>query len=119
MTSPIVLANGFEDVETTARAQAICKTIGNALRKAYPRRRWYVDVNMQGGVAYVCEPDISMNYGFVLHLDKLVLTMEQAAIAAGGEILERFGLSRNKDAVEVNLVRGINGEAAAAKKGQI
>ena len=70
--------------------------LGRALNRAYPGRDWVVKVDVEGGVASVHCPHISMEYGFVIHLDKPIKLLERKAINYGGELLERFRLSREQ-----------------------
>jgi len=116
--SAILLADE-DQANNCIEATNICKVLGNALVAAYPKRKWFVDVNWVGKVAWVCCPDISMQYGFCLHLNKLVIEAQKAAVMAGGELLERFDLSRNRNAVGgfEYLIRDARGNAIAAKQG--
>lgn len=110
--SMIILADE-DQANNTVEADRICKTLGKALIKAYPKRKWYVDVNWVGKVAWICCPDISMQYGYALHLDKLTIEAEKAAVMAGGTILEMFNLKRERNAMggEELIKRDIRGNA--------
>lgn len=83
-------------VYTALREHWIAHCLGRALKKAYPGRDWLVKVDAEGGIASVHCPHISMEYGFVIHLDKPAKFLEKKAIQYGGELLERFRLSRAK-----------------------
>lgn len=111
----------FDEVEANncVQATALCQKIGNALAKHYPRRKWYVDVNWEGKIASVFAADISMEYGYQLHINKISEEIEKAAVKAGGELLERFKLSRERLAFggHENLIRDLRGNAMAAKQG--
>ena len=99
--------------ETAIKADSICKAIGTALQKAYPGRQWYVDVSIAGGVANIMCPAISTRYAYVLHINKTADQLQKDTIKAGGQILEMFKLSRDKDATggEESLARNLRGEA--------
>ncbi len=68
--------------------------LGKAIKKAYPGRNWVVKVDVEGGVCSVHCPDISMEYGCVVHLNGPIKRIEKKAVYYAGELLERFRLSR-------------------------
>jgi len=106
--------------EDAIKADGICQTIGAALVKHYPNRQWYVDVSIAGGVAKILCPSISMLHGYTVHIkSETDDNLQKKAIHAGGEILERFKLSRNKNATggEELILRDARGEALQAKTG--
>lgn len=108
-----------QDAADAVRADSLCKAIGRTLKRHYPNRAWYVDVSIRGGVAKILCPSISMRHGFVLHIDKPLSQMEQDVVSAGGQILEMFKLSRDRDASggEELIVRNPVGEAIKAASG--
>lgn len=108
-----------QSADEAIRADALCKMIGRTLKRHYPRRSWYVDVSVSGGVAKILCPSISMRHGFVLHIDKSLFDLERDVVRAGGQILEMFRLSRNRDASggEEYLERDARGEAIKAASG--
>lgn len=77
------------------------------LVKDYPGYNWHVEVCFQAGVCRV-RTEFGGAWGFVLHLDKIVNDVDLKAVRwAGGELLERFNLSReraNDDAIDSLLV---------------
>lgn len=118
--SNLITFNTPEEAEVAIKADNICKAIGGALVKHYPNRRWYVDVSIVGGVAKVLCPSISMLHGYTIHIKSVTNDdLEKKAIRAGGEILERFKLSRNQGAEggEEFLLRDARGEALHALTG--
>lgn len=77
------------------------KQCGEALTRAYPGYRWGVRANWSQGVVDVFCLDTPAKYGYRLHLRGLhadqmysASAFEKACLAAGGEILERYGLNR-------------------------
>lgn len=73
----------------------ICKRVGEALVKAYNHRQWGVEVDLDNGVVIVTCPSVSMTKGYHLHLARYNMNdLAAAAVRAGGEILERHGISR-------------------------
>ena len=115
----IVTFDTSADASEAIRADGICKTIGQALVRHYPGRIWHVDVTLKGGAAKIMCPSISMQYGYILHLDKHALGLEHAAKLAGGQILEMFRLSRDRGASggEEKLQRDARGEVLQAATG--
>lgn len=117
--SLITFDNSAEAAEAL-RADGICRSIGATLKKHYANRAWYVDVSLAGGVAKILCPDISMRHGYVVHIhNKTIDQIEKAVVTAGGQILEMFRLSRERDARggEENLLRDARGEALVAATG--
>lgn len=82
-----------------AVANAMSDVIGNALSKHYPNRQWRVGIAVGGLVARIFCPAISNEYGYQIKLlNYTMMGLEKEAIFAGGEILERYGLSRERGA---------------------
>ncbi|MFA5632977.1 MAG: hypothetical protein WC997_15835 [Porticoccaceae bacterium] len=115
----IVTFDTSADATEALRADSICKTIGRALVKHYPNRKWYVDVSIKGGVVKILCPSISMQFGFTLHLNKTAEELAKDAVRAGGQILEMFKLSREKGASggEEALQRNARGDVIQAATG--
>lgn len=72
------------------------KWLAEALHEAYPGHLWAVTCEGEKGIATVRNLALAGNYGFVLHLAKLFSGSElkRAAVMAGGEMLERYKLTR-------------------------
>jgi hypothetical protein len=92
--------------------------IGVKLMQAYPQRKWGVAVNASvGSVAVTC-PSLHATHGMVIHMaGKNLHDLEVAAVRAAGEILERFGISRQRvfDPLTIeNLKRDFRGDAVTA-----
>lgn len=115
----IVLFDTSTDADDAVKADRVCRVIGAALMKHYPRRQWYVDVSLKGGVAKIICPGISRKHGFVVHLEKTDMELEKSVVRAGGQILEMFKLSRDKGAVGglETLLRDARGDALKAATG--
>jgi hypothetical protein len=72
----------------------ICKGIGRLLEFHYPGHPWGVEVNIEQGYAKISIPDLlGPNWGYIVHLDKM---SDKLVIEAGGHILERFKMPRNR-----------------------
>ena len=77
--------------------QAIAKQIAETLNKHYPGHAWMVDANVMQGIVRIHNLELSQEYGYILHIDKLANDPSMSlTIRAGGEFLERFGLKRGK-----------------------
>lgn len=83
-----------EEAKEAIANDRYCKQLGTALFKALPHRRWYVEVLNKGRIAVVKIPEISMEYGMVVHLEQSIEADIKQVIHAGGELLERFNLTR-------------------------
>jgi len=107
-------------LDTTITKDIIANRIGLTLHTAYPNRNWLVRVSDDLSVATINCTDISLEYGYMLHLDKITHDLELAARVAGGEILERFHLSRDKYSDDgALLLVDRRGEALGAKQGEL
>lgn len=107
-------------LETTIAKDVIANRIGSTLQRTYPNRNWLVRVSDDLTIATINCTDISLQYGYTIHLDKITHELELVARFAGGEILERFNLSRDKYADDGALLRvDRRGEALGAKQGEI
>ena len=112
---------GEEDDEHKKVAQRqwrIAQAIGARLVRAYNNRQWKVIVDIKGGMLIIACDSISNHKGYHIHMNgKELHELEEAAIGAAGEILERHNLSRlklfNPDVIE-DLPRDLNDDVIAA-----
>ena len=75
----------------------LAKRVGEALHKHYPGHLWAVTCEGEKGIATVRNMMLSGNWGFILKLtDVYDDPGMKRVIRAGGEILERFRVSRAK-----------------------
>lgn len=74
------------------------KWLAEALHEAYPGHLWAVTCEGEKGIATVRNLALAGSYGFVLHLANFYSGSElkRAAIMAGGEVLERYKVSRGR-----------------------
>lgn len=89
----------FEDDEKkTAKLEMwIAKRLGGRLVDAYPNRQWGVEVDIPGQMVIVTCPSLSLEKGYhIAMFERTIMDLEQRAIMGAGEILERFGISRNR-----------------------
>lgn len=77
-------------------AVALCTSVGEALAKYYPRHRWRVAASADCSTVNITHDGLGWRYGMVLHALSLhnVADMERKVMRAGGELLERYGVSR-------------------------
>ncbi|MDD5084196.1 MAG: hypothetical protein PHT88_04715 [Candidatus Moranbacteria bacterium] len=84
-------------IELEAANQTIARTLAETLNKHYPGHAWAVKADVEQGVANVFNLALSGEWGFVLRLDELMNDPNmKLTIRAGGELLERYRLSRGK-----------------------
>jgi len=95
----------FADVESSGpRAMAdrdVCIAIGEDLTQTYPGYIWNVGCNHEAGAAQIMLviPSVTGNQsmGFLIHLSTVMGPGgRQKVLAAGGEVLERWGLPRGR-----------------------
>jgi hypothetical protein len=83
------------EAEEAIREFRLCELIGNALNQIYPGHLWAVSSN--GGVTYVRNLSLHGMWGYVLHNHRIMSDDPvRLAIKAGGELLERWNVSRSK-----------------------
>lgn len=80
------------------------KDMAEALHAAYPGHLWAVTCEGEKGIATVRNLALSGEWGFVLHLKEIysASAWKKDIVMAGGELLERFNLSRglaNQEAI--------------------
>lgn len=111
--NPLVTFNLEGEFERREAERQMSKLVGETLVRHYPGRAWHVQVNGTR-IAIKC-PDINASYGFVLFSHRYATASElsDAIMRAGGEILERSNLSREKGATggEEDLKRDARGDA--------
>lgn len=106
-----------EDVAAAERSRTYRQAIGRTLAKQYPDVHWLVEVLIDEGIAYVKAPKITAAHGMVLHLTPNIPDIEQKAKKFGGELLERFRVSRDTGDMS-HLRRRIDGQALGAAQGE-
>lgn len=97
----ILLTNEYmtpEDAESEAYDFSKSMEIAEALNKHYPGHLWAVRVQGKQGIATIHNMALSDMWGYVIKLDPLYSAsyLNDKAIKAGGEILERFGVARGR-----------------------
>lgn len=74
----------------------MAKTLSEALNKHYPGHLWGVNVEGRTGLITIRNLYLSGQWGYVLKIGDVysISALERDAVRAGGEILERFAMSR-------------------------
>ncbi len=100
----------------TEHEMGVCKRVGDVLHQHYPGHLW--GVNMQDGLVQVMNLALSGKWGFTLK-EELMDPEDRKIVMAGGELLERFTVSRGKmNANEMNdKIRDARGEVIEIDNG--
>lgn len=86
-----------ESPEQHLKEYKLSGTIAEVLLKHYPDHLWGVHVDFRGGVVQVTNMRLSGRWGFILHLNNVLSDpTNKVIINAGGELLERYRLSRGR-----------------------
>lgn len=85
-----------EAMHRNANDQNMAKTLCEVLQKHYPDHLWAVNVNGRTGIITIRDLYLSGQWGYVLKIGAVysISSLERDAVHAGGEILERFRMSR-------------------------
>lgn len=86
----------------------LAKRIGEILVEAYPGHPWHVAIT--GGLLVIKHMKISSKMGMVLHYKVVhdAKVLKRGIIIAGGELLERAGLTRGRfEEQTIGTVEGI------------
>ena len=109
-----------DDIEQARLADWYARKIGEILVKNYPGVVWHVRVNIPMGKAGLTIPAVSKKFGLSVLLSRDIFSLEQVIKASGGEMLERFNISRTTgDISHLAGRRNIAGELRTAAKGEL
>lgn len=94
--------------------EALARIALIALHTTYPGYDWLATVNFEAGVMnldLICEKPIGLQgHGYLLHLKSVMNPDgERKILNAGGEMLERFGLRRDRADAEWRMQARENG----------
>ena len=93
---PIGLGATAEDfTPPDARDITLANNISAVLHKKYPGHLWGVNVDGKNGVAQIMNLALSGRWGFMIKIREID-TEYRAIMRAGGELLERYNLSRGR-----------------------
>lgn len=107
-----------EELEMDIAENHICAEVGKTLESHYPGYDWWVECKIPSGLVSVRNMNIDGEFGFVIHLARLVHDNDlKVVVDAGGEILERCNLPRGpKPEVLTGLERGLRGDVINTDK---
>jgi len=93
----LLIANEHE-ARSNALDLSLSKDIAEALNEHYPGHLWAVNCQGEQGIMTIHNLMLSGQWGFVLKLDNNYSSsdLRKRAILAGGEILERYKVSRGR-----------------------
>jgi len=91
---------------------ALAKDIAETLHKEYPGHAW--GVNVTKGIIDIRDLSVSGTMGYTLHVLRLGSDWKRKVILAGGEILERFRVSRGQLNIDnvLSMERNFKGDLA-------
>jgi hypothetical protein len=100
--------------ERLADDQAVCVKVGEMLAREYPGIDWMVGVDHEAGTVAIdimCDKPIGMEkYGYLLHLSSIMGPDGQRKVRnAGGELMERFGIRRDRPGAEWRVTAAEHG----------
>lgn len=92
-THPIV--SDEKNLMVPASAKLICREIMRILTTVYPRYKWAIQPDVNGGQIVIFCATFSYEYGYSIRFPSFHDEMDRKkVILIGGEILERFNVSR-------------------------
>lgn len=85
--------------------QRVCVLVGEFLTREYPGIEWMVGADHEAGTIQIdimCAKPLGMErFGYLLHLSSIMGPDGQRKVRnAGGELLERFGIRRDRPSAE-------------------
>lgn len=91
-----MLALTTDSPEIDVNDHVMARHMADTLHKHYPGHLWAVTCDGRKGIATVRNLALSGEWGFVLHLPQIYSASEwdKRVVRAGGEILERYRISR-------------------------
>lgn len=83
------------ELNMSAASLTLAKNVAETLNKHYPGHLWGVNVDDRGGIVSVYNLALSGRWGFIIKITDLAGADDMVKVMrAGGEILERYRLSR-------------------------
>lgn len=77
--------------------ESIAKEVAERLNRHYPGHAWAVNADVMQGIVRVHNLNLSGEWGFILKMDDLHAdSTGKLIVNAGGELLERFNMSRGE-----------------------
>ncbi len=104
-----VQIGGSHEIQAEQLEWWIAKQIGSDLMNVYKNRQWGVDVDTRNRMIVITAPSLSKAMGMHLHM-RDGETMKQLLMRtrrAGGEILERYGVTRARNTDPLIIEEGL------------
>jgi hypothetical protein len=95
--APLIGLDDSPEVVVNTLDVALAKRITEVLMKHYPGHPWAVYVDGEHGMAHIKNMGLSGNWGFMLHINFLEPdpnSLDRKVMRAGGELLERYNITR-------------------------
>jgi len=83
-------------LDVTSSLEVVVKRAGAALEEKYPGWWWCINPDETAGVVYIYALRLSGEWGYTIKIADMQERPRRLAIAAGGEILERYNIRRGK-----------------------
>ena len=84
-------------VANTLRENEIAKNVAECLQGLYPDHQWACNADLMGGVVHIYNLNLSGKWGFLMKVKDVIEDGWKKRIRdAGGELLERYNLSRGR-----------------------
>ena len=93
MTKLITSSSGNEEDPFTTQEFMLAKKVADTLFRHYPGHSWMV--NVEAEMVNIYSANLTTRYGYSIPADSITAEGREV-IKAGGEILERYRLSRGK-----------------------
>lgn len=94
------ILTGLDDsaIDTSANDMLLAKEVADTLHRHYPGHLWAVSAEGRTGLVTIRNLMLSGQWGYILKIPLIFSASEFAAkvVRAGGEILERYQLSRGR-----------------------
>jgi hypothetical protein len=118
MKLELEIANDPEDAKYRIKDRLWAQKIGLEFVRHYPGHGWEVHVDIRNGIVNVFNRHMSALHGWRMKTSEIHLSSLSSHIkAVGGEILERFGLRRDK--FDADAVRQIQSQTKGNHKADL
>jgi hypothetical protein len=99
-------------------AMSMVRGVRAALHSCYPGYLWHVEAEKMAGIIHIYLVSLSLDFGMELHMTRSQFELEERAKYLGGELLERFQLSRERAVSLDHFQKDHRGNAIVAAQGE-
>lgn len=86
-----------EMIKQARQEHEIARNVAEYLQTLYPDHQWAVNADLHGGVVHVYNLNLSGRWGFLMKVKDVIEDgWRRKIMQAGGEVLERYRLSRSR-----------------------